>query len=249
MAADLRYEQTSILRSSLNTVVLPIRWLVAVPGAFSGWTSRTFASRDGLLSSNRELETQVLVLERQVQQLAHLEAENQQLRMLLDARERIEEPSQTAELLSIDADPFTHQIIINKGTNDGAFVKQAVLDSKGLYGQIIEANQLTSRVLLIADGNHFVPVEVVRNGLRSYARGTGSLDRLELLYVASTADIKVGDLLSTSGLGERFPQGYPVATVSEIILDPNAQFATVYATPTAQLGASRQLLIVGKKED
>ncbi|MNF60408.1 Cell shape-determining protein MreC [compost metagenome] len=121
---------------------------------------------------------------------------------------------------------------------------QPVLDARGLMGQVVELMPYTSRVLLLTDSTHSIPVQVNRNGLRAIASGTGNPERLELRHVADTADIKEGDLLVSSGLGQRFPAGYPVATVKEVIHDSGQPFAIVRAVPTAALNRSRYMLLV-----
>jgi rod shape-determining protein MreC len=144
----------------------------------------------------------------------------------------------------MDPNPFTHRIIINKGERDGVVLGQPVLDARGLMGQVVELMPYTSRVLLLTDSTHSIPVQVNRNGLRAIASGTGNPERLELRHVADTADIKEGDLLVSSGLGQRFPAGYPVATVKEVIHDSGQPFAIVRAVPTAALNRSRYMLLV-----
>ena len=149
-----------------------------------------------------------------------------------------------AELIGVDPNPFTHRILINKGERDGVFLGQPVLDARGLMGQVVELMPYTARVLLLTDTTHSIPVQVNRNGLRAIASGTGNPERLELRHVADTADIKEGDLLVSSGMGQRFPAGYPVATVKEVIHDSGQPFAIVRAVPTAALNRSRYLLLV-----
>ena len=149
--------------------------------------------------------------------------------------------------MAVDPDPFSQQILINKGSEDQAFIGQPVLDSHGLMGQIIDVLPYTSRVLLIADSNHAIPVEVNRNGVRAIAVGSGNLNQLNLIYVPETADIKEGDLLVSSGLGGRYPRGYPVAKVAKVAHSPGQAFAEVSATPSAQLDRSRHMLLVFNK--
>ena len=149
-----------------------------------------------------------------------------------------------AEVVAIDPDPFVHRTVIDKGINDGIKVGWPVIDAKGLVGQVVEAGYQFSRVLLITDSTHAVPVEVNRNGTRAIAVGTGSLDQLKLIYVADTADVEEGDLLLTSGLGGRFPPGYPVARVTSVYHDPGRPYALVKALPVAELDRSRQWLVL-----
>ena len=147
-------------------------------------------------------------------------------------------------MVGVSPDPFSHEVIINKGLSDGVSPGQAILDGHGLMGQVVQASQITSRVLLVSDSSHAVPVEVVRNGLRAILLGTGDRDALELVHVPDTADIREGDLLVSSGLGGRFPRGYPVAEVSRITKEPGEPFVSIQATPKAQLNQSRLVLAV-----
>lgn len=163
---------------------------------------------------------------------------------MLNSSALVNEKVEVAELIGMDPNPFTHRIIINKGERDGVILGQPVLDARGLMGQVVELMPYTSRVLLLTDTTHSIPVQVNRNGLRAIASGTGNPERLELRHVADTADIKEGDLLVSSGLGQRFPAGYPVATVKEVIHDSGQPFAIVRAVPTAALNRSRYLLLV-----
>ncbi len=127
---------------------------------------------------------------------------------------------------------------------DGVFVGQAVIDAEGLFGQVVEVAQFSSRVMLVIDAAHAVPVQVNRNDFRSIAAGTGRSDRLELEYVPVTADIRVGDLLVSSGLGGHFPRGYPVGEVTAVVVEPTMTYAQVTAKPFAALDRSRHVLLV-----
>jgi rod shape-determining protein MreC len=227
---------------------LQVQSLISLPTDMVEWSSRTFAERDELIEDNRSLNNEVLVLKQQAQRLAVLEAENERLRRLLDATPRFDADYLTAEMLSVDPDPFTHQVIVNRGAQDGVYVGQAVLDATGLFGQVIQVNSLTSRVLMVADANHAVPVQVNRTGMRSIVVGTGDMNVLELEFVPNTADVRIGDLLITSGLAGRFPEGYPVAEVQAIEYDTGEPFATIRARPLAELSRSRNLLLIFKRE-
>ena len=244
MFADHKYEQMSIVRSKLALLVTPIQWVVTVPGQVYNWGATISLSHAEMRDEIATLRARSLVMERKVQQVVSLSAENTRLRELLNASARIQAKVLAAEIIGVDPDPFSHQVIINKGTKDGIYVGQPVLDAHGLMGQVIEANLLYCRVLLVADGNHAIPVQVSRNGVRAIAIGSGNLDKLQLVYVPDTADIQVGDLLESSGLGQRFPTGYPVGVVVSVEHDPGQQFAIVTAKPSAQLDRSRHVLMV-----
>ena len=149
-----------------------------------------------------------------------------------------------AELVNVSADPLKQQIVINKGADDGVYVGQPAIDAYGLMGQVVEVNAQQARVILISDSRHSIPVQINRNGVRAIAEGSGRIDTLMLPNVVATTDIKAGDLLVSSGLGQRFPVGYPVGTVASITQKPGAIFVDVDVDPAAELDRSRHLLLV-----
>jgi rod shape-determining protein MreC len=173
-----------------------------------------------------------------------LRAENARFRALLDSKSRVPDRVVVGEILAIDMDPFRHRVILNKGGRDGAHVGQALLDAGGVVGQITRDRGDSAEALLVTDPDHAVPVEVVRNGLRTIAMGTGDLERLSLPFMTRNADIKVGDLLVTSGLGGAFPAGYPVGTVTRVDGSSGDAFLEVAATPAASLDRLREVLLV-----
>jgi rod shape-determining protein MreC len=185
-----------------------------------------------------------LILQGRNQQMAALRAENVRLRSLLNSSTLLQSDVLVAELIGVVADRQRHLVILNKGARDGVFVGQPLLDADGLMGQIVQVSERSARALLITDVTHSVPLQVNRNAVRVIAEGTGLLDVLELRHVVATTDIEVGDLLVTSGLGGRFPAGYPVATVTSVERDPGQTFVRVVATPNAALNRSRHVLLV-----
>ena len=242
--ADYKFGQMQRMRAWLSLAVTPVQWLVDVPQHSWTWLGERLQVRDELIAENKKLRAQTLLAERQVQKLAALTVENFRLRDLLNSSERLDEKVTVSELIGVNTYPFSHQVIINNGFNMGAFVGQPVLDSTGVMGQIVSTSAFTSRVLLITDADHAIPVEVNRNGLRSVAYGLGQYEYLELQDLSDTADIEVGDILVSSGLGLRFPKGYPVAKVIEVRHLAGQDFAKVIAKPTAQLKRSRHLLLI-----
>jgi len=244
IVADYQFEQMQRIRGWLSVAVTPVQWLVDVPQRSWTWLDERLQVRDELIAENKQLRAQALLAERRVQKLAALTVENFRLRDLLNSSEQLDEKVMVSELVGINSDPFIHQIIINNGFNSGVFVGQPVLDATGVMGQVTSTSAFTSRVLLITDADHAMPVQVNRNGLRSVAYGRGEYDYLELEGLADTADIEVGDILVSSGLGLRFPKGYPVATVIAVQHSPGQDFAKVLARPTAQLSRSRHLLLI-----
>jgi rod shape-determining protein MreC len=244
IVADLNWSKMREGRAWLSLVVTPLQWLVDLPSRAADNLSTVFVSRATLISDNERLRSEALLLERKVQQNAALMAENIRLRELLSASRRVQEPVKLAELIGVNPDPFQHEVILNRGSEDGVYSGQPVLDAGGVMGQVVSLSHYTSRVMLITDARAAIPVEVNRNGFRAIALGKGVLDELELEHVADTADVRVGDLLVTSGLAGRFPRGYPVAEVTEVIRDPGQQFVQVRARPAARLDKSRHLLLV-----
>ncbi|MBV4474576.1 rod shape-determining protein MreC [Pseudomonas botevensis] len=244
MVVDARFSLLKPARSQASLVLMDAYWITDLPGRLWEGVASQFGSRTELVAENEKLKTENLLLQGRMQKLAALTEQNVRLRELLNSSALVNEKVEVAELIGMDPNPFTHRIIINKGERDGVVLGQPVLDARGLMGQVVELMPYTSRVLLLTDSTHSIPVQVNRNGLRAIASGTGNPERLELRHVADTADIKEGDLLVSSGLGQRFPAGYPVATVKEVIHDSGQPFAIVRAVPTAALNRSRYLLLV-----
>jgi rod shape-determining protein MreC len=244
MVMDHKYKSLESVRAGLSVVVYPIQFTVDLPATLSDWFSESLASRRRLREENQSLHTQQIMQQVQLQKLAALEAENIRLRELLDSSFKVGEKVLVAELLSVNLDPYKHQIVINKGELHDVYAGQPLLDAKGVMGQIVHAGPYTSTAMLITDTSHAIPVQVNRNGLRTIAIGTGTINRLELPYIPNNADIQPGDLLITSGLGGHFPPGYPVARVTAVQHDPGHTFSQVAATPLAELNRSREVLLV-----
>ncbi len=249
MTVDHREHHLDSVRGGLSVLVYPLQWLVDLPGSTSEWFRESLSTRRELQEENASLRTQQLLLNTQLQKLESLEAENRRLRALLDSSFQVgKRPMLIAGLLSVDMDPYRHQIELNKGTLDHLFEGQPLLDSQGVMGQLIHVGPFTATAMLITDPSHAIPVQVNRNGLRTIALGTGAIDRLELPHIPDNADIRVGDLLVTSGLGGRFPPGYPVAEVVDVEQDPGRAFSHVTARPRALLDRSREVLVVWPPE-
>ncbi len=244
MFAEHRFSRMEDVRAQLTTVVAPIQWLVSVPSDVLTWGALALSEQRELVEENRRLREQLLTLSHRVQRMASLTADNVRLRELLNAAPQGEMPYITAELLSLDSDPFTHQMVIDRGRRDGAYVGQPVMDASGVVGQVTAVSAYSSRVLMLADASHALPVQINRNGLRFIVQGTGHYNSLDVRHVPNTADIREGDLLVSSGLAGRFPSGYPVARVTSVEHDPGQPFASVSAEPVAQLQRSRHFLLL-----
>ena len=244
MTFDHRFHQLESVRDVLSTAIYPLQYAIQLPFDAGRRLARNLASHNALLEENSRLRQKQLFINAQLQKLAALETENRRLRLLLESSVNIRERVLIAELLTVDFDPYRHQILLNKGTYHGAHVGQPLVDQQGVIGQIIHANTLTSTAILITDPNHALPVQINRNGLRTLALGTGNFQELELPHIPNNEDVQVGDLLVTSGLGGRFPRGYPVAVVTKVEFDRGSPFAHIIARPTTQLDRSREVLLI-----
>lgn len=244
MVLDHRFEHLEQLRSALSVITHPLRRLTELPVESSRWLSQEFSSHQALLTENEQLHQQNLKLQAMLQQYEALQAENMRLRNLLESSFKVGDRVLIAELAAMDLDPYRHLVSIKKGSSSGVFDGQPVLDAHGVMGQVTHAASFSSDVLLITDPSHALPVQVLRNGLRSIAVGSGRLQQLDLPYLPNNADIEVGDLLVTSGLGGKFPPGYPVARVTGVERIPGQPFAEINAAPLAHLDRSREVLLV-----
>lgn len=244
--ANLQSNYTKGIRSAIATVLIPMQLLVDLPTNFADDVSGVLVERSTLIKENNQLKSESVILERKVQQMFALRAENIRLRELLNASQKVDDQVQLTELIGVNPDPFQHQVILDKGSEDGVFVGQPVLDAGGVMGQVVDVSLYTNRTMLITDGRHAIPVEVVRNGMRAIALGNGSHDTLVVSHIPDNADIRVGDQMVTSALGGRFPYGYPVGRVTSVQRDPSRKFMLVSAKPSARLNNSRYVMMIGK---
>jgi len=248
LMAGERHGAFQSVRTSLSVTVYPVQLMISAPVKWVQYLFESVNAYTTLLEENRKLQDEALVLKTRLLTFAALEQENIRLRGLLDSSFKVGEQVLIAELLAIKLVPYEHVVEVNKGTRFGVHPGQAAFDANGVVGQVLRANPLSAEVMLITDPSHAIPVQVNRNGLRTIALGTGHLDRLALPYLSSNADIQVGDLLITSGMGGVFPHGYPVATVTSIA-SQESPFAKISARPVAQLDRSRELLLALSSSD
>ncbi|HQW81599.1 MAG: rod shape-determining protein MreC [Rhodanobacteraceae bacterium] len=244
MAVDLRTGLLHQARIAASAVISPLQTIATAPLRIAKSVREATAQRTGLVLENADLRKQLLFAQAKLDRLAIVQEQNNHLRALLDARQKLGLNVQLAELIDVDLDPYRHRILINQGSMHGVFVGEAVIDAKGLIGQVLNVEQERATVILLSDPSHAVPVRVQRTGLRVIAYGSGDPMRVELPHVPFSADIKVGDLLVTSGIGGRFPPGLPVATVYKVETDNSATFAVAEARPLAGIANSSELLLV-----
>lgn len=231
-------------RSLLETAVGGLYYLANSPRSVLDGVSDNLADTGKLQIENKVLREQLREKNADLLLLDQLKVENQRLRLLLNSPLRTDEYKKIGEVLTAETDVYRQQIVINQGEKDGAYVGQAVIDEKGVIGQIISVGANSSRVLLLTDVTHSIPVQVLRNDVRVIASGTGHTDELTLDNVPRSVDIEKGDLLVTSGLGGRFIEGYPVAVVQNVSRDGSNYFATIKAKPLASLERLRYVLLL-----
>ncbi|MEK7716814.1 MAG: rod shape-determining protein MreC, partial [Pseudomonadota bacterium] len=244
MILDHRGHHLEKIRAGLNVLAYPIQLIAAVPAYVGGGIADFFTTRGTLRQDNEKLLAERRVLNAKVQQFDALEEENARLRRMLGSAAQVADKAIAAELIEVSSEPFTRKIVVAKGSRDGVYVGQSVIDAHGIMGQVTQVASQVSRVTLITDAGHAIPVLDNRSGLRMLVFGTGDPDMLKVPYLTSASDIKEGDLLVSSGMGGTFPPGYPVAQVSRIVNDPNEAFLVITAKPAAQLNHGKQVMLI-----
>ncbi len=237
-------EAFASIRAALSLPLAPIQYIVSWPTTFIDNLKSVISTHDDLINENLSLKAEQLLLRSQLQRLIAIESENNYLKALLQSSRQVKGKTLIAELLAVDFEPFVNQVILNKGSRDGVYIGQPVLDATGIMGQIVQVGPITSRLLLINDPHSGIAVQDARNGIRAIAVGDTYSGKLKLMYVPNTADIRVDDIFLSSGLGDHYPEGYPVGRVISVNKDPARQFAEVYIQPSAHLDSSRQVLLI-----
>ncbi|WP_116474443.1 rod shape-determining protein MreC [Zobellella maritima] len=241
---DSRYHAFSEAKLYLYSLVSPLQYLADSPRLLLDSASDRLMTRHALQAKASRLERELFLLQDDLLRLRHLEQENERLRHLLGSPLRYDARRMVAEIMAVDTDPFSHQVVIDKGSIHGVFEGQPVLNEQGVIGQIIAVGKTTSRVLLLTDSSHGIPVRVERNGLRAIASGSGQLDTLVLHNITRNTDIKEGDVLLSSGLAGRFSEGYPVGVVSHVGYEEGLPFADIRVRPFAALDRVRYVLLL-----
>ena len=244
MIADNRPSPIRRYRQKLDVVVFPVRWVVDAPFRFGRWVEGVASVQSHLVNQNADLKVRNLLLQSRLQKMLVLEKENKQLSTLLQGSSTLDAKIKLTRILAIQTNPEIQQCVLSTGTKDGVYVGQPVLDSEGLMGQVTRVNKNFSTVLLITDSTHAIPVQVLRTGMRSTAEGISDFKTMTLRFISPTSDVKVGDQLVSSGLGGRFPAGYPVGIVTAINHKSGANFVSVEVTPSAHINKSKHLLLV-----
>mgnify|MGYP000227006216 FL=1 len=241
---DHKMNSFESVRGFLQSMVSPLQYLATTPKQMMNWAAENIVTRRQLIADNEQYKVNELVFHEQALQLDIVKKENERLRALLSSPLRNDAKKMVAEILAVDSDPYTHQVVINRGANEGVFEGQAVIDDEGIVGQVLHVGTTSSRVLLITDVTHAIPVRISRNGVRLIAAGVGVIDRLTHNHVQHSTDIRVDDILVTSGLGGKFPEGYPVAEVTSVIQDESHAFARIQSQPVAKIDRLRYVLLL-----
>lgn len=244
MSMDQRGDYIPRFRNAMEVAFEPVFALVGWPStALRSLYQHSRAQRE-LVAENRQLREQRLEVAGWVQTQASLQQENQRLRNLLKASLGRSYDFQFAEMIRVDLDPFSHKVWIDRGLKEGVVSGQAVIDGLGIVGQVENLHRHSASVRLISDPDHALPVQINRTGLRTVAYGTGTTRHLLMPNVPLQADISVGDLVVTSGLGDRFPPGFPVGEIERVDRDSGDTFARVYVRPFAALDRGREVLLI-----
>ena len=241
---DQRNNYLSILRNSIAIAIYPLQSAVEIPSRLTDWFDLRIKSKEILIKENQNLLSQQKINSSILQRHESLEQENERLKQILNAASNLDNKVEITRIISVNVNPYRHTIVIDKGERDGVYEGQILLGADGVIGQILHTNFLTSEAILISDSDHALPVEINRNGLRTIVLGNGSYTKLDVPYIPNNADIEIGDLLVTSGLGGKFPSGYPVAKVDFIESDLSEQFYKVSAKPIAYLNQVREVMLL-----
>jgi rod shape-determining protein MreC len=244
MFLDQRGGWLESARYALSAAAYPVQLAVSSPGAAWRWVRETFESRAALQAENAALRATIRDLQARAMRFEALERENASLRELRASLPAVAERWLAAEVINVELSTLRQRLLVNKGERDGVFRGQAVIAGTGLLGQVLRVGPWTSEIILVSDPEHAVPVQVLRNGLRTIAVGLGDAAALSLPYLPVNSDVVAGDMLVTSGLGGVFPQGYPVARVTEVGRDPGDALAQVRAAPLGGLDRDRLVALV-----
>jgi rod shape-determining protein MreC len=249
MAFDYRFEQMEKARGALSVAIYPLQYLVSAPAKMVKWANEELEARQTLLKENALLRQENLYLKSHSQKFAAIESENERLRELLDSAKDSGERVVMADVIAVDTKESSRQVVLDKGSQDGVYLGQPIIDANGVMGQVVHVNPVSSTGMLVTDASHAIPVKVNRNGVRAIASGVGAKDKLELMHVPANADVKKGDLLVSSGLDGRFPAGYPVGEIVDIQHESGEPYARISAKTSAEFSHPQEVLLVWPMRD
>jgi rod shape-determining protein MreC len=247
MAIDARFNYLSQVRQTFIAALHPLEIVANAPGEWARDVKKYFSAHNQLLQENYVLKQQAFEHQVKLQRLNTIQAENVHLRSLLSGNIPIQPKAILGEISHMGRDPFTHVVVVNRGSQHNIKAGQAVVDSKGVIGQVTRVYPFTSEVTLITDKGLSIPIQIERNQMRAIAFGEGN-DTLDIPYLPTNVDIKVGDKLVTSGIDGVYPAGLAVATVTKILQNPESPFAKIISTPVAGVSNHLQLLLLALPE-
>lgn len=249
MIADFQFRYLDSLKDSVSLLVAPIQYAVDYPVRIFNSGSNLLKAQKDLINENIELRYQQTLLGAEIQKLKVIKDENDELKALLLASTKVNTKAMAAQILAVDTSASRQIVVVNKGKKDGVFIGQPVFDAKGVMGQIVDVGQLTASVLLISDAKSAVPIKNHRTGERAILVGTNSLGELSLINLPNTSNIEKGDLLVTSGLGRKYPQGFPVGVVEQVNTISGEEFINVSVKPIALLNRNRLVLLIWPEKE
>ncbi|MCX7557173.1 rod shape-determining protein MreC [Xanthomonadaceae bacterium JHOS43] len=244
MVADHHGGYLESIRRTAGLMTGPLYRLASAPADLARGLSGHMTTQQALIAENTALRENLLLANARLDRLASVQVENQRLRELLGGTRGLRLEVQLASLIDIDLDPFRHRLMLDAGSRRGVEEGLAVIDAEGVMGQVLTVTPAHSTVILISDPSHAIPVQVMRTGLRAIAYGTGRTDQLEVPSIPLSADLRVGDVLETSGIGGRFPAGFRVGTIERLHPDDTRLFVVAEVRPAARLDRGGEVLLV-----
>lgn len=246
LVTDLKFRYLELMRQTVAVVLYPVERAAATPADLVLNAATYFATLAKVQQENALLRRQQLRMAEQLMRHEQFAEQNARLRKLLAMREELPARSVAAEVLYAAHDPFSRKVILDRGTTHGIEAGDAVVDEKGVIGQVTRVHPIQAEVTLLTDKEQAIPIRVARNGLRGVVFGAGG-GLLELRFMPTTADVRPGDRLVTSGLDGLYLAGLPVATVLRVDRDTQA-FARIYSAPAGGVELSSQVLVIGRAE-
>ena len=247
MAVDARLNYLSHIRQGFIAALHPLEIIANAPSEWYRDINKYFSVHNELVQENYVLKQQAFEHKVMLQRLSTITAENKHLRSLLNGDMPIQPNAILGEISHMGRDPFTRIVVVNRGSQHTVKAGQAVVDSKGVIGQVTRVYPFTSEVTLITDKELSIPIQIERNQLRAIAFGEGN-SALDIPYLPTNVDIKIGDKLVTSGIDGVYPAGLAVATVTQILQNPESPFAKIICTPVAEVTNHLQLLLLALPE-
>lgn len=244
MVLDHRGSWLQQVRQQGETLMQPLWWLAALPARMGEGIRQGAVSREQLIEDNRTLRNALLISGAQVARLQASVAESARMRALMDAARATQQDVQLVPILDVDLDPTRQRLLLAAGSRQGVEVGQPVIDAGGLLGQVIGTTATTATVLLLTDPDHAIPVTIARSGVRLVAHGAGRSDVLDIPNIPLSADVQVGDEITTSGLGGRFPPGFAVGRIVALRPDESRAFLVAELAPAAHLDRGREVLLL-----